>query len=99
MGTYVVIHTPIKHGREGKVDIFEPGEDIELTAKEAKRLGDNVRPAKDRGSEAEELEEMTVAKLTAMLEEKGVEVPPKTRKAELIEMVKATEDRGPTTAE
>ena len=99
MGTYVVIHTPIKHGREGKVDIFEPGEDIELTAKEAKRLGDNVRPAKGRGSGAEELEEMTVAQLTGMLEAKGIEVPPKTRKGDLIEMLKGTEEEKPKTAE
>ena len=104
MGIYLVVHTPIKHGREGeRPEIYNPGEEIELTAKEARRLGNNVRPkiretrTKPEGEERPEgesptpLEDMTVAKLTDALEEKGVEVPPKTRKAELIEMLKKAE--------
>ena len=116
MGNYLVVHTPIKHASKGEPpEIYDPGDEIELTAKEAKRLGDNVRskgrevraeleaesPETEESPQGESpapLEEKTIAELTAMLEEKGVEVPPKTRKAELIEMVKATEDRGPTTA-
>ena len=112
MGIYLVVHTPIKHASEGeKPEIYNPGEEIEFTAKEARRLGDNVRPkiretrSKPETEERPEtasspedsqavgespvsLEDMTVAKLTAALEEKGVEVPPKTRKADLIEMLK-----------
>lgn len=33
------------------------------------------------------LEEKTVAELTAMLQEKGVEIPPKARKADLIRLL------------
>ena len=105
MPKYVVVHTPIKHGIKDKAEMYAPGEEIELTTKEAQRVGDNVRPKiretraepEPESPETEErpqaespvpLEDMTVPQLTAALEEKGVEVPPKTRKADLIEMLK-----------
>ena len=45
MGLYIVQHTPILHGAEKKktADMFNPGEEIELTEKEAEKLGDNVK--------------------------------------------------------
>lgn len=105
MGKYVVVHTHLKHGIEDEADIYAPGEEIELTEKEARRIGDNVRPAKGRalkggggeeepaGEAAENLEDRTNAELIAMLGE-GVEIPKKARKAELIELVKLKQSAG-----
>lgn len=46
MPKYVVQDTHIKHASEGKkAKVYAPGDDIELTKKEAKALGANVKPA------------------------------------------------------
>jgi hypothetical protein len=107
MANYVVVHTHLKHGIEDEADIYLPGEEIELTEKEARQIGDNVRPAKKgagRGIEIEDreeqpaseeagnLEDRTNAELIAMLEGK-VEIPKKARKAELIELVKQSSEK------
>ncbi len=45
MPTYIVQHTPVKHGAKGKktADTYNPGDEIELSEKEAQKLGGNVK--------------------------------------------------------
>lgn len=45
------------------------------------------------------IESKTVAELTTILEAAGIEIPPKARKAELIEMLKKLEEGEPAAAE
>ena len=45
MPTYIVQHTPVRHGAQRKktADTYNPGDEIELSEKEAQKLGSNVR--------------------------------------------------------
>jgi len=54
MPKYIVVHTPLRHGRKGEVETVMPGGVIELSTKEAKAVGDNVRPEKEALSDPEE---------------------------------------------
>ncbi|MBW1777102.1 MAG: hypothetical protein JRJ54_05840 [Deltaproteobacteria bacterium] len=49
MPKYIVVHTPLRHGRKGEKtsETVMPGGVIELSAKEAEAVGDNVRPGKE----------------------------------------------------
>lgn len=56
MPKYIVQHTHIKHAvkDEKEAVLYAPGEEIELTVKEAAALGDNVAPKEKKGKEKEE---------------------------------------------
>jgi len=53
MPKYIVKHTHIKHAAKDEKEavLYAPGEEIELTVKEASALGDNVEK---KGKEKEE---------------------------------------------
>ena len=52
MPKYIVHGTHIKHGKKGdkKATVYAPGDEIELTEKEAKLLGKSVRPVMEKKS-------------------------------------------------
>jgi hypothetical protein len=54
MPKYIVQGTHIKHGKKGakKAEIYGPGDEIELTEKEAELLGKSVKPAPENPENA-----------------------------------------------
>lgn len=48
MPKYIVVHTPLRHGKEGakKAKTYLPGDVVELSEVQALSLGSNVRPEK-----------------------------------------------------
>lgn len=47
MPKYIVVHTPLRHGKKGAktADTYMPGDEIELTDEEAAALGANLKAA------------------------------------------------------
>lgn len=65
MPKYIVQDMHIRHGAQGekKASIYAPGDEIELTQKEAEKLGSNVKPSKS----VDDIEMLTVDTLKKTL--------------------------------
>ncbi len=91
MPIYIVKDTHIKHGKKDAktANLFAPGQEIELSEKEAQILGASVKPVAEFAviARTQPIEEMTVPKLKELLDKLTVEYPSDAKKADLIELV------------
>lgn len=92
MPTYIVRDTHIKHGAKGAktATTYAPGEQIELSEKEAAALGASVVPAAEDGiiARTKPIEKMTVPELKDLLDRLEVAYPSDAKKEDLLELVK-----------
>lgn len=102
MPRYIVQDTPVRHGTKGAkspddAETYFPGDEIELTEKEAAVLGSNVKPARaEKETEGPRNPEgMTKADIAEELKGLGVEAPAQANKADLVALlVEAREKAG-----
>lgn len=90
MPTYIVTDTHIRHGEGKVVRVYAPGDEIELSEEQAARLAHHLELKAEEEKPAG-YEEMTVARLQETLRERGVEVLPKAKKADLVALLEETE--------